>query len=119
MEDLDDANTGNDTLLFADDLPGTAFRLREASVYDAEEVRDELGGDVPRFGRWLPVVTDAEDAAWMVGLGELIEELQAVEDATAGTYRVTRCEQSGSGEQDPYEVNVEPVEDSAQTGLDV
>jgi hypothetical protein len=115
---LSDADTGGETLLFADQLVDTEFRLVETAVYDAEEVRDEIDQDIPKFGRWLPASIEGQDErAWLVGLGELIEELQRFEDPTAGSYEVTRCEKSGSGEQDPYEVNVEPVADADQTGL--
>mgnify|MGYP006928068156 CR=1 FL=1 len=37
--DLSEAQTGGVDLLFADDLQGTVFELRETAVYDAEEVR--------------------------------------------------------------------------------
>jgi hypothetical protein len=115
---LSDADTGGETLLFADQLEDHDFRLDELAVYDAEEVREELDQDIPKFGRWLPARIESQDErAWLVGLGELIEELQRFEDPTAGVYTVSRCEKSGSGEQDPYEVNVEPVADADQTGL--
>jgi len=116
--DLEDAETGGIDLLFGDDLEGTKFQLREASVYEAEEVRDDVGGDVPKFGRWVPVSRDSGEG-WAVALGELLEELQRYEAPEGDTYEVTRCEKSGSEQTDPYEVNLKAVEESAQTGLDV
>ena len=116
-EDIDEVNTGGDTLVFADELRGTVFRLRESAVYKAEEVQGQLGQDVPRFGRWLPATTKDAGECWLVGLGELIDELQAIQDPTAGYYEVTRCEKSGPADQDPYEINVEAVSDADQTGI--
>jgi hypothetical protein len=115
--DLNDAETGGIDLFFADDLSGETFMLRDAAVYDADEVRDEIGGDVPKFGRWMPVHMATSDgqtegSGWVVAVGELIEELQTVRaDPVEVPFTVTRCEKSGSGQTDPYEVNVEQHHD--------
>lgn len=115
--DLEDHDTGGIELLFADDLEGTTLKLREASVYEAEEVRSEVGGDIPKFGNWLPVETDDGDA-WAVALGEFVDELKTYENPMALTFTVTRCEKSGTDQTDPYEVNVEIEDgDAQQTGL--
>jgi len=115
--DLAEAETGGVNLFFADDLEGEQFDLQDASVYDAEEVRQEIGGDVPKFGRWMPV-DHADGDGWIVALGELIEELQQFENPQAVTFTVTRCEKSGNEQADPYEVNVEADDgDPQQTGL--
>lgn len=115
--DLSEAQTGGIDLLFADDLEGTVFQLRENAVYKAEEVRNDVDGDVPKFGRWLPVETDDGDG-WAVAVGELVEELQQYENPASLWLEVTRCEKSGTDDTDPYEVNVEVVDgDSQQTGL--
>jgi len=115
--DLSEAQTGGIDLLFADDLSGTEFELREASVYDAEEVREEVSGDIPKFGKWMPVTTTDGDG-WIVALGELVEELQTYENPLTVTFEVTRCEKSGSEQTDPYEVNLEVTDgDTQQTGL--
>lgn len=105
--DLKEHETGGIDVLFADDLPGTTFRLREASVYEADEVRDETGTDIPKFGNWMPVTLEDGTDGWMVALGELVEELQRLENASAVTCTITRCEKSGPKQTDPYEVNVE------------
>lgn len=116
--DLSDHSSGGPDLLFADDLSGTEFQLRQTAVYDAQEVREaESSDDMPRFGAWLPVRTEGRDA-WMVALGELTDELKRYEDPTGTTFEVTRCEKSGTEQTDPYEVNLESVSDTAQTGLD-
>lgn len=115
--ELDEAQTGGIELLFADDLPGTEFQLRESAVYEAEEVREELDLDIPEFGKWIPVTVDGEDC-WIPAYGEVVEELQVFENAMAPELKVTRCEKSGSKSTDPYEVNIETVDgDSQQTGL--
>jgi len=106
--DLQDAETGGVDLLFADDLQGTVFRMTEAAVYTAEEVRDEVGGDVPKFGKWIPVETEDGDA-WAVAVGELVEELKRYENPLSVWIEVTRCQKSGTEQTDPYEVNVETV----------
>lgn len=115
--DLNEAQTGGVDLLFADDLRGTEFDLREAAVYEAEEVRNEVSGDIPKFGNWMPVTTDDGDG-WIVALGELVEELQTYDNPVALTFEVTRCEKSGTEQTDPYEVNLEVVHgEPQQTGL--
>jgi len=115
--DLSDAETGGIDLYFADDLSGINFQLRESAVYEAEEVREDVDGDIPKFGKWLPVETEDSDG-WAVALGELIEELQTYENPLGLTFEVTRCEKSGPKDTDPYEVNVEVVDgNSKQTSL--
>jgi len=111
--DLADAQTGGIDLYFADDLEGDTFVLRESAVYESEEVRDEIGGEVPKFGRWLPAnVSDKNGqnhgSAWIVAVGELVEELQDLAvDPVQVPWTVTRCQKSGPDQTDPYEVNVE------------
>jgi hypothetical protein len=115
--DLSEAQTGGVDLLFADDLTGTEFQLRESAVYGAEEVREEVDTDIPKFGDWLPATVDGNDA-WLVALGELVEELQGYENPLSLTLEVTRCQKSGTDQTDPYEVNVEVVDgDPNQSGL--
>lgn len=115
--DLSEAQTGGVNLLFADDLQSTVFQLREAVVYEAEEVREEVDTDIPKFGKWMPVETDDGDG-FIVALGELVEELQQYENPVGLTFEVTRCEKSGSKQTDPYEVNLEVEDgDPQQAGL--
>jgi len=117
--DLQDAKTGGIELLFPKDdiVPGLRFELKEAAVYDAEEVREEVGGDYPEFGRWVPVTYDGEEA-WIAAVGELVTELQRYENPLAMEFEVTRCEKSGQRDTAPYEVNLEEVNgDAQQTGL--
>lgn len=115
--DLDDYETGGTELLFSGDLEGTRFSLRGMAVYEAEEVRTEVGGDVPKFGNWLPIKTENGDG-WAVALGELVDEIKRIENPIAVELEVTRCEKSGSKQTDSYEVNTEVVSgDGQQTGL--
>jgi len=115
--ELSEAQTGGVDLLFADDLEGTEFQLREASVYESEEVREEVGGDIPQFGKWMPVETSGSDG-WIVALGELVEGLQTYENPMGVTFKVTRCEKSGNKQTDPYEINIEVTDgDIRQTSL--
>lgn len=107
--DLDEYDSGGTELIFSDELEGTTFSLRELAVYEAEEVRQEVGGDVPKFGNWIPIKTDDVDG-WAVALGELVEEIKRYENPVAVTISVTRCQKSGDNQTDPYEVNTELVE---------
>jgi hypothetical protein len=120
--DLSDAETGGIDLYFADDLEGMSFYLRDPSIYDAEEVRDEIDSDIPKFGRWIPVHTcdgngKTTGTGWIVAVGELIEELQRYDDPVEDPVSVTRCEKSGTEQTDPYEVNTEKLDTSSQAGL--
>lgn len=117
--DLDDATTGGAQLIFPDDAEGVRFRLREASVYDADEVREELGQEdngTPAYGRWLPVEIEEKDC-WLNAPGEMIEELQQIEAEPGEVLEVTRLEKSGPGETDPFEANVSRKADANQTRL--
>lgn len=115
--DLEEVDTGGLNLLFTDELEGIEFKLRAPSVWDAEEVREELDAETPQYGRWLPVETDRDGRGFAVAPGEMLEELQRI-GASAGTIvEVTRCRKSGSGETDPYEVNVETVTEGQQKSL--
>lgn len=125
--DLDEVDTSGTELYFADDMDGETFYLRSASVYEAEEVRDDTGTDTPQFGRWLPVDAATENgentgkSGWAVALGELLEELQdAPGNPVEIPWTITRCEKSGPEQTDPYEVNVafHGGRDDKQTGLD-
>lgn len=110
---LDEAQTGGIDLFFGGEAEGETFYLRDPAVYDADEVRAEIGGDMPKFGRWFPVqLADKEGkthgTGWTTAVGELVEELQkAPVDPVEVPFTVTRCEKSGEKDTDPYEVNIE------------
>lgn len=117
--DLDEVTTGGASLIFPDDAEGVRFRLREASVYDADEVREQLGQDddgTPAYGRWLPVEIEEEDC-WLNAPGEVIEELQHIEAEPGEVLEITRLEKSGNKETDPFEANVTRKADADQTRL--
>jgi hypothetical protein len=120
--DLNEAETGGIDLYFADDLVGMSFYLRDASVYDADEVRNEINSEIPKFGRWLPIHScdqkgKTTGTGWVVAVGELIEELQKYDNPVEQPVTVTRCEKSGDKQTDPYEVNTEKLDTSGQTSL--
>lgn len=117
MEDLHEAQTGGLNLLFTDELESTEFRLLEAKLLDAEEVRDAIGAETPEFGRWLPVETADDGEGYAVAPGELIEELQRLEAEAGEEFIVTRCEKSGYDDTSPYEVNLERLSDEDQNRL--
>ena len=102
--DLSDSVSGSTELVFPDDVDGT-YRLRERSVYDAEEVREELNGDVPQYGDWLPV-EDSGEKAWLVAPSELQAELLDQEIRVNELFRVDEMKKTGRGQSDPYRVSV-------------
>lgn len=112
--DLNDVDTSGVELWFSDDMEGETFYLRDSAVFEAGEVREETGTDIPEFGRWFPVHGATEDGettgetGWLVALGELVEELQTMTpDPVETPWTVTRCQKSGPKQTDSYEVNVE------------
>lgn len=115
--ELSEAKTGSSSLVFAADAQGIVFRLTEAAVYGAEEVREEIGqGDdgTPEYGRWLRAEIEEEEA-WINAPGEVIQELQRLDAEAGEIFTVTRCQKAGNGETDPWEVNMERLSDDDQT----
>lgn len=113
--DLSEASTGSGELVFPDDAPGKQYRLREQAVYDAEEVRDEIGNrDVPRYGRWLPV-ENGDGPGWLSAPSALIEELQRDGFENGSVFEIVTMEQTGPDPSDPYRVEVRAVDDSEQS----
>jgi len=115
-ENLHDADTGGQSLIFPDDAEGVRFRLRRTELYSADEVRDEIGQDTPEYGRWLMAEIEGETGFFLCP-GEMIEELQDLEVESGQVLEVTRMEKSGGDETDPYEVNVERHSTDTQTRL--
>jgi len=116
-EDLHEAETGGAALVFSDEATGVRFQIRSTELHSADEVQDAIEQDgTPEFGRWLPIEVDADDG-WLLIPGEMLEELQRHEAAPGETFEVTRCEKSGSGETDPWEVNLKALDDDTQTRL--
>lgn len=115
-------NAGQSTeLVFPDSLEGLEFQVREALLYSAEEVREETGSDVPEFGDWIPVRTKVNGTmqdGWMVGLSELDQWLANTENPESGIWVISRAEKSGTSQTDPYEINVEKLDQSDQGRLD-
>ena len=121
-EDLTESVSGSTELVFPDDAPGR-YELRERSVYDAEEVRDELNGDVPQYGRWIPVtetVTGTE--AWLTAPSQLRSELVDRNISAGEQFEIVTMRKDGTEQSDPYRVEIdlperEPVPED-QSSLD-
>lgn len=115
-EELSEAKTGGSILIFADELHGIVFRLREAALYSAEEIQEQTGEDYPEFGRWLPIEVEGEDR-FAIAPGELISELQRLDVDKGDPVKVGRAQKMGDQETDPWEVNCELAGDEAQTRI--
>lgn len=110
MSSLHEHSPGGD-LLFPGEIEGVAFRLLSLELHndDDEDKPDVPEGDV--HGNWLHVETDVEGEVFMSAPGELIEELQAYGAQEGDLYEVTRSAKSGPAQTDPYEVNLEQLEE--------
>ena len=118
-EDLSDSVSGSTELVFPDDSANKTYRLRERSVYDAEEVRDEIESDIPQYGSWLPVELDG-DEAWLIAPSQLRAALVEGDVRASEAFRIERMEKEGLGQSAPYEVKIsypERDQDGRQSGL--
>jgi hypothetical protein len=93
-EDLTESVSGSTELVFPDDAPGR-YELRERSVYDSEEVRAELGGDVPKYGSWIPVETVTGQEAWLTAPSQLRKELVDREIRTGEQFEIVTMRKDG------------------------
>lgn len=116
--ELDKSVTGNDPLVFPDDATGRQYRLSELAVYDAEEVRNEIGSeDVPRFGSWLPVeIEDQDRDGWLNAPSELRRVLVEAEVEAGQLFEVNVLTQDGPRQSDPYRAEI-TVQDPDQDRL--
>lgn len=119
-QDLTDSVSGSTELVFPDGATGR-YRLRERSVYDADEVREELGGDVPKYGSWLPVeIPDTGADAWLTAPSQLRAALVEDEIRTGELFEIVTMTKTGHELSDPYRVQIEyPDRDGTarQSGL--
>lgn len=106
-EDLTESVSGSTELVFPDDATGR-YSLRERSVYGAEEVREELDGDVPKYGSWLPVTElDQDREAWLIAPSALRSRL-VEDDVRAGElFEIGKMTKIGSEQSDPYRVEID------------
>ncbi len=102
-QDLSQSVSGSTELVFPDDADKKTYSLRERSVYDAGEVRNEIEADIPQYGSWLPVTVDGDDA-WLVAPSELRSELVNHEIQAGERFQVEKMVKSGRQESDPYSV---------------
>lgn len=113
-KDLYEAKTGTQSLVFAADIGDETpleLKLVESTLYEAGEVRNEIGNDdIPKNGDWLPVRTEddstADDPTYVNAVAELIEELQDKSVKPGDTFTITRCEKTETQHYAQYEVNV-------------
>lgn len=105
MKDLAESVSGSMELVFPDDATGKMYSLRERSVYEAEEVRQELGGDIPRYGSWLPVEIDGEEA-WLAAPSKLRSVLVDDSIRPGELFRIEKMQKRGRDQSDPYSVEV-------------
>jgi hypothetical protein len=103
--DLSESVTGSTELVFPDDANGQ-YRLRERTVYDADEVRTELETDIPKYGVWLPVEIDGDDA-WLSAPSELRSTLVEDEVRAGELFEIVTMRQDGIDQSDPYKVEVQ------------
>jgi len=105
-EDLSESVTGSTELVFPDDATGT-YSLRERSVFDAEEVRVELGTEIPQYGSWLPVEIEETGAeAWLSAPSRLRSILVEDEIRPGERFCIEKMQKRGREQSDPYEVQV-------------
>lgn len=105
-DDLSESVSGSTELVFPDDADGSTYSLRERSVYDAEEVRDELEGDIPQYGSWLPVELEDGAEAWLTAPSQLRSVLVEDEIRTGERFRIETMKKRGMDQSDPYQVGV-------------
>jgi len=115
MESLDESVSGSTELVFPDDTDGEEYCLLESNVYSAEEVRDELGGDVPQYGSWLKVhIQETERDGWLTAPTDLRSGLVEASIETGEVFRIETMRKRGSDQSDPYLVDLSfPDRDAA------
>ena len=106
-EDLTESVSGSTELVFPDDATGR-YSLRERSVYGAEEVREELDGDVPKYGSWLPVTElDQDREAWLSAPSALRSRLVEDDTQIGERFEIVTMTKIGTQQSDPYRVEIE------------
>lgn len=115
---LNESLTGNGAeLIFPDEATGKQYKLRELAVYEAEEVRDQLGGsDVPKYGKWLPVELRDDDEAWLCAPSSLRERLVDEDVTEADTFTVTSLDKTGHEQSAPYRAEIDVEESRPDDG---
>jgi len=118
--DLTESVSGSTELVFPDDSEGQ-YRLEELAVYDAEEVRAELDGDVPKYGSWIPVEGQNGDEAWLTAPSQLRASLVDEEIRPGELFEIVTMRKDGHEQSDPYRVELRfPERDDSpgsQSGL--
>lgn len=119
-EDLTESVTQSTELVFPDDSSGKTYSLQERTVYDAGDVRDEMESEIPRYGSWLPVEYNGEDA-WLSAPSQLRSVLVQEDIKPGETFTIDQMQKTGTQESDPYQVAVSfpnrGPSSASQTGL--
>jgi hypothetical protein len=117
VKELSESVSGSTELVFPDDSDGQMYRFTALSVFDAEEVRDELGTDIPEYGSWMPVtIAETGEEAFLSAPAALRSQLLD-QDARAGELvEITEMAKTGSDQSDPYRVELRFPERDADTG---
>jgi hypothetical protein len=106
--DLTDSVSGTTELIFPDDSTGSTYRLRELVVFEAEEVRDELGGEVPQYGSWVPVtVEETGEEAYLTAPAQLRNELVNSDVTEDERFEIVKMRKEGRDQSSPYQVSID------------
>ena len=120
MESLEDSVTATRELVFPDDASGRDYRSPELNVYDAEEVREELGGtETPQYGKWLQVeILDAAggEDGFLAAPSDLRAELVESNIRPGEVFRIDSLTKTGHKESDPYRAELSFPDREADAG---
>jgi hypothetical protein len=117
VKKLSESVSGSTELVFPDDTGGETYSLTELSVFDAEEVREELETDIPQYGSWLPVtITETGEEGYLSAPAALRKELLDASIRPAEQFRIVTMEKTGRDPSDPYRVELEFPERDAEVG---
>lgn len=106
-EDLSESVSGSTELVFPDDTTGKMYRVRELVVFDAEEVRDDLGIAHPEYGKWLPVeVLETGLDAYLTAPSQLRTELVQADVNPGERFQIDLMQKQGRNQSDPYQVEL-------------
>lgn len=106
-----DDYSGQGDYLFANNLTGIEFRLKEDRVYDADD-DDEPSPTIEAevHGKWIRVETGEFEDGYISAVGGLLSELKRLEYDVGDYYAVETCQKEGRKQTDPYDVELVEVE---------
>lgn len=105
--ELADSVSGSTELVFPDDSTGKTYSLRDLKVWEAGDVSEELGGDIPEYGDWLPVILEETgEEAFLIAPGHLRKTLVNEEIEAGERFVIGSMEKQGRDQSSPYRVTV-------------